>query len=75
LDRKAAFQRVWSFASCRVSDEPSSSTYSGSEPTRRLSPGEALTLVLLLSLGLWVLIWVAVAVTHLLLTSALGLAR
>jgi len=61
LDRKAAFQRVWSFAFCRVSHEPSSSAISGSEPTHRLSPGEALTLVLLLSLGLWVLIWAAVS--------------
>jgi hypothetical protein len=61
LDRKAAFQRVWSFASCRGSHEPSSSAYSGREPALRLSPGEALTLVLLFSLGLWVLIWAAVS--------------
>jgi len=62
LDRKTAFQRVCSFASCRVSQESSSpSAYSGSKPTLRLSPGEALTLVLLFSLGLWALIWAAVS--------------
>ena len=59
LDRKAAFQRLCSFACCRGS-HGSSSDNSGSEPTLRLSPGKALILVLLFSLGLWVLIWTAV---------------
>jgi hypothetical protein len=61
LERKSAFERACFFACGRGSHGSSSSAYSGREPTLRLSPGEALILVLLFSLGLWVLIWGAVS--------------
>jgi hypothetical protein len=52
-------RKVCAAASCRVLHERQASRCSGSgcEPIRRLSWGEALILVVLLSLGLWALIW------------------
>ena len=61
MDRKTALQWVCPSASWRGRHGPSSSSRSEDEPTPWLSRGEALTLVLLLSLGLWALIWGAVS--------------
>jgi len=57
MDRKSALQWVYSATAGWVSHQPRC----GCEPTRQLSPGAALMLVLLLSLGLWVMIWAALS--------------
>lgn len=60
MESKAALQRICSAASCGV--KPSVSSRSECELTPWLSRGDSLILVLLLSLGLWALIWAAVCV-------------
>jgi nitrate reductase NapE component len=61
LDRKTTSQYVYSAASCRMWHWPSSSSRSRSEPAHRLNRGDTLIFVLLLSFGLWALIWGAVS--------------
>ena len=62
MDRKTTLQGVCSVASYRFLHElPSSRSGSGCEPTRQMKRGEALISTLLLSLGLWALIWGAMA--------------
>jgi hypothetical protein len=62
MDRKSASQWVHRAAFCEVRHEPSPSSRAESDPTLRLNRGETLIFVLLLSLGLWALIWGAVSV-------------
>jgi hypothetical protein len=62
MDRKSTWQRVSSAASGKVRHEASPSLRSEPDATLRLSRGETLILVLLLSLGLWALIWGGVSV-------------
>jgi hypothetical protein len=50
-------QGVYAAASYKVRHGPSPSAGSEGEPTLELSRGETLILVVLLSLGLWALIW------------------
>ena len=61
MDRKTALQWVCPSASWWGRHGAPSSASSEYEPTPWPSRGEALTLVLLLSLGLWALIWGAVS--------------
>jgi hypothetical protein len=61
MDRRSSWQWVSSAASCEVRHEPSPVLRSEPDATSRLSPGETLILALLASLGLWALIWGAVA--------------
>jgi hypothetical protein len=61
MDRKSVSQWVYSAACWRVRHEPSSSSCSECDLALRLSRGETLILVLLVSLGLWALIWGAVS--------------
>ena len=55
MDRKAALQRVYPTASLGTKQEP------GGAPTDQPNPEEPLIFVLLLSLGLWALIWVGIS--------------
>jgi hypothetical protein len=57
---KAALQRVGSAASERMWLGPSLSLRSRCAPTHLLNRGDTLVLVLLLSLGLWAIIWTGV---------------
>jgi hypothetical protein len=61
MDRKSSWQWVSSATSGEVRHEPSPLLRSEPDATLRLSPGETLILALLASLGLWALIWGAVA--------------
>ena len=61
MDRKSVSHWVSSAASCEVRHEPSPLLRSEPDATLRLNPGETLIFVLLASLGLWALIWGAVA--------------
>jgi hypothetical protein len=62
MDRKRSSQWLSSAAPWRVWHGRSLSSDSQGDPTLRLSRGETLVLVLLVSLGLWALIWGAVSV-------------
>jgi hypothetical protein len=57
---KATLQRVGSAASDRMWHGPWLSLRSRSAPTHQLNRGDTLVLVLLLSLGLWAIIWAGV---------------
>jgi hypothetical protein len=63
MDRETTLQWVCPAASFRVRHEPSPSPWSGSEcePTRWAERGEALISAVLLSLGLWALVWAAIS--------------
>jgi len=61
MDTKTALQRVCSAPSSINQRPPSPSRRMGSGLILQLGQGEALTLVLVLSLGLWALIWAAVS--------------
>jgi hypothetical protein len=62
MDRKGVSHWVFSAATCRVRHGPSPASHAECDPILlRLSRGETLILVLLLSLGLWALIWGAVS--------------
>jgi hypothetical protein len=61
MERKAALQRVCSAASGGVAHGTSPFPPSGCEPARGFDRGETLVFVLLLSFGLWALIWGAVS--------------
>ena len=61
MQRKAALQRVCSAASCGAAHGPSPFPRSEREPGRGFGRGETLVFVLLLSFGLWALIWGAVS--------------
>lgn len=61
MDRKTTLQWVYPASSGKVRHGPSPSR-SECEPTLPLSRGETLILVLLLSLGLWALIWAGVSI-------------
>ena len=61
MDRKSVSQWVYSAASRRVRQESSPAARAECDLTLRLSRGETLVLVLLVSLGLWALIWGAVS--------------
>jgi nitrate reductase NapE component len=61
MQRKAALRRVCSAASCGSGDGPSPFPRSECEPARGFGRGETLVFVLLLSFGLWALIWGAVS--------------
>jgi len=57
MDRKSASQSIYRVAFCGGRDELSPSSRAESDPTLRLNRGETPIFVLLLSLGLWALIW------------------
>jgi hypothetical protein len=59
MERKAALRRASSGASYGIGPSPSSRLEC--ELSLRLIPGDTLILVLLLSLGLWALIWAVVS--------------
>jgi len=61
MDWNTATERACSADSWSVGDEPSPSARSECEAAFPLSRGEALILVLLLSLGLWAATWGTVA--------------
>jgi hypothetical protein len=61
MDSKTSSQWLSSAAPWRVWHERSLSSNSQGDPARRLSRGETLILVLLLSLGLSALIWGAIS--------------
>jgi hypothetical protein len=61
MDRNIATDRVCPADFWSVAEEPSPSLRSESKAILWLSRGEALILVLLLSIGLWAAIWGAVA--------------
>jgi hypothetical protein len=61
MDWNTATERACPAASWSVGEEPSPSPRSECKAALRLSRGEALILVLLLSLGLWAASWGAVA--------------
>ncbi len=61
MDRNTALQWVCSAAAGWPRDEPSRRSAASVKPTRRLSRGGALRFVVLLSLGLWALIWAALS--------------
>jgi hypothetical protein len=61
MESKAALQQVRSAASCGIAHGPSPFPRSECEPVRGFGRGETLVLVLLLSFGLWALIWAAVS--------------
>jgi hypothetical protein len=61
MESKAALQQVRSAASCGAADGPSPFPRSECEPARSFGGGETLVLVVLLSFGLWALIWAAVS--------------
>jgi hypothetical protein len=61
MDSNIATERACPAASWSVGEEPSSSPRSECKTAFLLSRGEALILVLLLSLGLWAATWGAVA--------------
>jgi hypothetical protein len=60
MDRKAAAQRVGSAAPDRMWHGPPPSLRSPCAPTLQQNRGDTPILVLLLSLGLWALIWTGV---------------
>ena len=61
MDRKTTLRWVYSIASGRVRHGQSPSSRLECQSTLQLSRGETLVFVLLLSLGLWALIWAAVS--------------
>jgi hypothetical protein len=61
MDRNTGSECSRSTNSCSVRHAPSSSGRMGWGRTLQLSRGEALILVLLLSLGLWAAIWAALS--------------
>ena len=61
MDSKRSSQWLSSAAFWRIWQGRSLSSNSQGDPILQLSRGETLTLVLLLSLGLWALIWGAVS--------------
>jgi hypothetical protein len=62
MGRRSTSQWVYPVASCSVRRSPLPCSDPEGERTLRPGPGETLVLVLLLSLGLWALIWVGVSV-------------
>ena len=62
MDRKITLQWIYPAASGKVRHGPSPSSRSECESSLQLSRGETLILVLLLSLGLWALIWAGVSI-------------
>jgi hypothetical protein len=62
MERKAALQRVCPAASSGAAHGPSPFLRPECEPARAFGRGETLVFVLLLSFGLWALIWGAVSV-------------
>ena len=62
MDRKTTVQWIYPVASSSVRRRPLSSSSSEREPTLRLGRRETLIMVLLLSLGLWALIWAGISV-------------
>ena len=61
MERKAALQRVCPAASSGAAHGPSHFPRPECEPARAFGRGETLVFVLLLSFGLWALIWGAVS--------------
>jgi len=61
MDRNPGSECAGSTDSCAVGHRPSSFRQMGCRATVQVSGGEALILVLLLSLGLWALIWAALS--------------
>jgi hypothetical protein len=61
MERKAALQRVCSAASSGTAHGPSPFPHPVCEPARGFGRAETLVFVLLLSFGLWALIWGAVS--------------
>ena len=61
MESEIALQRAGSAASSGIRQPASPSGDIGCRPIPQLSPGEALILVLVLSLGLWALFWAAVS--------------
>ena len=57
MDSKCMSQWAYSAASCKVRNGPSPSPRLERDAALQLNRGETLILVLLLSLGLWALIW------------------
>ena len=61
MDRKAASQRVCSPACAGIWERPSPALHLRCAPIHELNRGKTLILVLLLSLGLWALLWAGVS--------------
>ena len=61
MDRKSLSQWVHAAAPGKIRHRPSSSSHSECDASLRLSRGETLLFVSLLSLGLWALIWAVVS--------------
>jgi hypothetical protein len=61
MDSKTTSQWVYPVASCAVRHGPLPSSTPECDPTPRLNRGETLLLVLLLSLGVWALIWAGIS--------------
>jgi nitrate reductase NapE component len=62
MGRRSTSQWVYPVASCSVRHGPLPSCDAECEPARGFGRGETLVLVLLLSFGLWALIWAGVSV-------------